>query len=477
MTSPEEICRRVLQRITPGPEERERVTALAEQIMGRLRELLAREGLEAEVRLEGSLAKDTWLSGEADVDIFVRFRPEVPKEFFKKRFLPLAREATAGLRQVERYAEHPYLECFADGVRINIVPCYAVPPGEWLSATDRTPYHTEYVRSRLDERLKGEVRLLKKFMKGIGAYGAEIRVGGFSGYLCELLVIYYGGFLEALRGALRWRRGTLIDLSGYYEGREEEARELFGRHHLIVVDPVDPGRNTAASVTLDKMCLFMAAAREFLARPSEAFFFPPELPEKGERELAELIASRGTSLLVIKTGVEGMAPDIIWGQVKRTLRALRGTLKNEGFQVLRAAAWSDEARTCVLVLELEASRLPPVVKHVGPPVWVEEHVERFLSKHLANPNLVCGPYVEGERWVALVKRRWPDAAEFLRAKLAERGGRNIGIAPLLAQRVEKGFEVLEGPEIASLCRELPGFKRWLIDFLIGRPRWLAARGE
>ena len=31
-------------------------------------------------------------------------------------------------------------------------------------------------------------------MQGIGVYGAEIKVGGFSGYLCELLVMKYGGF-------------------------------------------------------------------------------------------------------------------------------------------------------------------------------------------------------------------------------------------------------------------------------------------
>ena len=472
MPSPEEVCRRVLERITPGQAERERVLALAEGIMARLRSLLAEEGLEADVRLEGSLAKDTWLSGEADVDIFVRFRPDVPKRFFKERFLALARRAAEGLKQVERYAEHPYLECLADRVRVNIVPCYAVRPGEWLSATDRTPYHTDFVRSRLDERLKGEVRLLKKFMKGIGTYGAELRVGGFSGYLCELLVLYYGGFLEALRGALKWRKGIVVDISGYYGGREDEARELF-RHHLIVVDPVDPGRNTAASVSLEKMCLFMAAAREFLARPREVFFFPPELPVKSDAELAEQIASRGTSLLAIRTRVAGLPPDVLWGQVRRTLRALRGTLKNEGFRVLRMGAWSDEVEECVLIFELESSRLPPVMKHVGPPVWVGEHVERFLAKQMANPGLVCGPYIEGDRWVALVRRKWPDAKEFLQVRLSEGGGRHVGVAPLLAQRVEEQFEILEGAELISLCRELEGFGEWLAKFLTGRPRWLA----
>ena len=474
MGAHEEICSRVLEAITPKPGERRKVMSLAKSVVERLKSLLEAEGVKAEVRLEGSLAKDTWLSGEADVDIFVRFRPDVPKEFFKTRFLELARKATEGYRQVERYAEHPYLECLADGVRVNVVPCYDVKPGEWLSATDRTPYHTDFIKANLPDRLKGDVRLLKKFMKGIGAYGAEIRVGGFSGYLCELLVLYYGGFLEVLKGALRWRKGALIDLAGHYKGREEEAREFF-RHHLIVVDPVDPYRNVAAPVRLEKMCLFMAAAREFLLRPSEMFFFPSKPGPLAPEELRDVLRSRETSLLAIYMRVKGMVPDVLWGQVFRTLRALRGTLGRAGFEVLRTAGWSDEQEHCVLLLELASSRLPPVVKKVGPPVWVEEHVERFLRKNMADPGLVSGPYVEGDRWVVLVKRKWPDAKEFLAKRLSEEGGRQIGVAPLLARCVGEGFQVLEGEELAELCGKLEGFSEFLRDFLIGRPAWLVGR--
>ena len=475
MASPEAICSKVLERITPSREERERVLSLAEGIMERLRVLLAEEGVWSDVRLEGSLAKDTWLSGEADVDIFVRFKPDVPRRFFRTRFLELAKEATEGLKHVERFAEHPYLECYADGTRINIVPCYAVEPGAWLSATDRTPYHTEYVRERLDERLKGEVRLLKKFMKGIGAYGAELRVGGFSGYLCELLILYYGGFLETLRAASRWRRRTVIDPAGHYAGQEREAIELFG-HHLIVIDPIDPGRNAAASVSLEKMALFILASREFLRRPSEAFFFP-EGPEPMSLEgLKSMMRTRGTSLLAIRIEFDGMAPDVLWGQLWRSLRALSNMLRIEGFSVLRSAAWSDEVSNCVLVFELETAVLPPVEKHVGPPIWLEEHVDRFIKKNLCEPGLVCGPFIERDRLCVLKKRKWPSAVELLRERL-KNGGKEFGVAPLLAKHVARGFELLFNEDVVGLCDELEGFEAFLADFLRGRPGWLADRGR
>ncbi|RLI08646.1 CCA tRNA nucleotidyltransferase [Candidatus Bathyarchaeota archaeon] len=475
MMEPEEVCSKVLEAITPTPEEEEEVLSIARSIMDKLRSLLAEEGVEAVVRLEGSLAKGTWLRGEADVDIFVRLKPDVGRDFLKREFMRIARRATEGYKQVERYAEHPYLECWAGGVRINLVPCYDVEKGNWLSATDRTPYHTDYVREHLPEELKGDVRLLKRFLKGIGAYGAEIKVGGFSGYLCELLIIYYGGFLEALRGSMAWRRGTLIDLEGYYRGREDEALEFF-RHHLIVVDPVDPGRNVAAPVRLEKMCSFMAAAREFLSRPSEDFFFPRRPAPPGQEELKSMVRGRGTSILALRLHVGGLVPDVLWGQLHRTMRGLSGSLREQGFRVLRAGAWSDEVAEAIILFELEASELPPVVKKVGPPVWAGEHVERFLSKNMADPRLVCGPYIEGDRWVVLVRRRWPDAVGFLKAKLSEHGGRGIGVAPLLAQRVEEGFELLSGEEVVRLCRGAEGFREFLAEFLRGRPTWLAGRG-
>ena len=144
------------------------------------------------VRVEGSVAKDTWLSENPDIDIFMRLPTSIPRKSLGDVGLKIAKKAAEGYEQVERFAEHPYLEIFVEGYRVDIVPCYDAKPGEWQSATDRTPYHTDYIKKTL--KCKGsrdEVRLLKKFMQGIGVYGAEIKVGGFSGYLCELLILKY----------------------------------------------------------------------------------------------------------------------------------------------------------------------------------------------------------------------------------------------------------------------------------------------
>ena len=83
----------------------------------------------------------------------------IPRKNLGDIGLKIAKKAAVGYEQVERFAEHPYLEIFIDGYRADIVPCYDAKPGEWQSATDRTPYHTDYIQAHLNfEPLHGEVR-------------------------------------------------------------------------------------------------------------------------------------------------------------------------------------------------------------------------------------------------------------------------------------------------------------------------------
>ena len=210
----EDILDRVSRRISPCPKERAKTERIADGIRLRVSEAAKEASLEADVRLDGSVAKDTWLSGEADIDIFMRVPRELAREELGTKCLAVAKKAVESY--VERYAEHPYIETMSEGVRINIVPCFNVEKGKWKSATDRTPFHTEYMRALLDERLKNEIRLTKKFAKGIGVYGAEIKTKGFSGMLCETLTLHHQSFKELLRAAATWKPGQLIDIEGFY---------------------------------------------------------------------------------------------------------------------------------------------------------------------------------------------------------------------------------------------------------------------
>jgi len=149
------ILSRVQKKTTPSIKEKKRILMLAEKLRKRVEKAANRAGLNVNVRVEGSIAKDTWLREAPDIDIFMQVPPNTPREALGTTYLTIAKKATRGAEQTERFAEHPYLEAFLDGTRVNIVPCYRAREGEWKSATDRTPFHTDYVKPLLNEKLCG----------------------------------------------------------------------------------------------------------------------------------------------------------------------------------------------------------------------------------------------------------------------------------------------------------------------------------
>ncbi len=462
------ILNEVARRVSPPPEERIKVAQIADRIRLRVSETASKAGLEADVRLDGSVAKDTWLSGEADVDIFMKVAPSLSREDLGTRCLKVARDAVTNY--VERYAEHPYIETSVEGMKVNIVPCFNVEKGKWKSATDRTPFHTEYMKERLNDDLRKEVRLTKKFAKGVGIYGAEMKVRGFSGMLCETLTLYYRSFQELLRNAATWRSGQLVDVEGFYKGLEKEIPDLFPES-LVVVDPVDKGRNVAAAVAEEKMWLFVAASRSFLQEPKLGFFYPPRTRPLPAKQLVSRLAKRGSDLLFVQFGHVDAVVDVLWSQLYKTENSLRNLLKANGFQILRSASWSDEEKVNVIVLEVDRSRLSPIRSHFGPPVSRENESESFLEKHTGASDTVSGPRVEGDRWVVEKKRKHTDAALLIKESLRQ-GGKTVGVASKILPALRNGFRVFVNGEIAGMSRRSRGLSLFLTEYLTGRPKWL-----
>jgi len=469
-SSLEKVSATVLKRVTPSQREKKKVLSLAENLIGRVKTAAKKARVEAEVRVEGSVAKDTWLREEPDIDIFMRVPSSMPRDAFGTVCLKIAKEVTRGFKQVERFAEHPYLEAFVNSTRVNIVPCYKVKLGEWLSATDRTPFHTDYVKPRLNEQLRSEIRLLKCFMKGVGVYSAEIKVGGFSGYLCELLTLQYNSFVGVLKSAADLRDAWLIDYEGYYKGRANELPKIF-EDPMVAVDAVDKGRNAASAVRKERLVEFVAASREFLRNPSLEFFYPPETRPFSAKQIVNGMKKRGSSFVFVKFGRVKTVPDVLWGQLYKTQRSLRRLLEQNDFQVIRDSAWSNEQDLNVLVFEVEHGKLPLVKKHLGPPIRKKAECENFLRKHVGSPNTLSGPHIEDDRWIVEVKRKHTDIVALLSEKLRE-GGRRVGVADLISQTVQKTFKVLVNEDILELYFADDEFAMFLTQYLEAKPSWL-----
>jgi tRNA nucleotidyltransferase (CCA-adding enzyme) len=466
-TSIQALLDQVAEKVVPSQAEKERMSRLAERLKGQVQSLLDKAGFGGNVSIQGSYARDTWLSGEADLDIFASFPPTMDRREWTEKVLPAIREGIDA-KAIDRYAEHPYLEFHIKGIRVNVVPCYSVEKGQWKSATDRTPYHTEYMRNHLTPEMRLEARLLKRFMKGIRSYGAEIRVGGFSGMLVETLILHYQSFRETLSHASKWKPIIFLDLEKPNDSQDSRARD-FGSQ-LVVIDPVDSNRNLAAAVRNDKLWGFVAATRELQTNPGTWYFFPPKYKPKTKAQFSKLLEHQDRHIVAIFFEHARIVPDVLWGQLLKIEKSLTELMMRQDFHPLRSTVWSDEGRSSAILVELDSLTLPGVQTRQGPPVSKPDDSQGFLDRHLNAKDTIRGPWVEAGRWVVEKKRRILTIEQLIPAALRDR---KLGFAvpEQLDTSFHRGLKVLENRKILTKLGQ-EGFDQALSEFLAAKPAWL-----
>lgn len=152
----------ILKECTPKLEEEITLHAMANNVMNKLESCVSEYKLGFminEIVFGGSFAKGTWLKNEADIDIFIKFKNDVDYGHFEAYGKLIGMQSLKEYSPYLRYADHPYVEAYVDGVKFNIVPCYNVSFGDWKSAADRSPFHTSYVINNLNQEKKNQVRV------------------------------------------------------------------------------------------------------------------------------------------------------------------------------------------------------------------------------------------------------------------------------------------------------------------------------
>ena len=465
----DEVVELVKKRVVPSEEEKRKVHEFCERLLEKARSEAELLGLEASPRIEGSIAKDTWISGDRDIDLFLFFPEGTPREVWVEKGLLLAKKI-AGEQWKEAYAEHPYIEAKIGEFTVDIVPSvWSSSPSAIATSVGRTPYHTNYVNSKLASWQRDEVRVLKQFAKGLGVYGAELKVRGFSGYLCELLIIGYGSFSSLIREAGSWKVKEVLDLERHYKSAKE-VRALFRDDVFIVVDPVDKRRNVASPLSRKSFFTFVSASRWFAKYPSLSFFFPPDPPALRKEELKWTV--RGSHVLALELSCPDAVPDVLWGQIWKSLNGMKVLLEKGGFSVLDCDAFSDEENVVVLVFELERGELPASKVHRGPLPTREEDERRFLLKRFKAKDYAFGPWISDSGWMVVLRRGEAKAKDYLsRHVLSARLGW------MIKEKLEEGFRIYEGEELAELAERYPEFSRFLARFLVKAPPWLLEVAE
>ncbi len=446
----EETVAEMRDRVTPSPAERRRLETAVAEILERTRQAVEEVDVEADVLQVGSTARDTWLRGDRDIDVFVRFPPSISREELETHGFDIGRTVLPD-GEVE-HAEHPYVSAEWDGYDIDLVPCVAVASGsDRRTAVDRTPFHNEYVTERLTPELATDVRVLKRFAEAVGVYGSDLRTEGFSGYLTELLVIEYGDFRSVIETAATWQPPVEID-------PEDHAAATFS-DPLVVIDPTDPRRNVAAVVSAESVARFQHHARALCQDPSTDQFTPVVPAPLDVAGLQSHLDRRDASPYAIRTMAPDVVDDQLYPQLRTTERGIVTALEAHDFEVLRSASFAHE--TAVWYFELTVDRLPAVARHVGPPVHVAEHAAAFLDRY-EDTEEVYGPFIADDRYVVERPRTPRDAASFLRSDAVL----DAGLGKDIRRVFDDSYDVLVGTEVTGL---IPEFGCELAGFYEPRP--------
>ncbi len=448
------ILKEVLKEIKPTVEERRELNELSGQIL-EVTNKEARKYRGAAI-IAGSLTRNTWLPAKNEFDVFIIFPTDITEEQLEEYGLKIGKsviEKMHGVWKIE-YAQHPYIRGTVKDVDIDIVPCYRVNSGKDIkSAVDRTPFHVKYLDENFPQQLSDDVRLLKALLKAHDIYGADAKTEGFSGYICELLVINYGRFHSVIKAVDKWNVKEIIDVENHWKEKDHrKIRSKFKDEVLIVIDPVDKKRNAAAAISPESFYKFKKVSRKFTKNPKKELFFK-KIPETvNKEELDILIRKRETELLALKFEKPNVVPDILWPQLRKATGRLEDILKEYEFHIHRSDYWSDEEKTCVILIELEVPKLPAINERIGPKVWNPKNSKDFIKKY--KDIAINGPYIRDDRWRVEVKREWKSALGKLKDSLSDKEKilREKGIPSYIATEIMEGFEILKDQKISKLLK-------------------------
>lgn len=323
----------------PTEEEKRRVRNIKERLLTYVDVTLANRGIQAKVMAVGSTAKDTFVRGDTDIDIFiVTTQYKEAYEHFQK--------------VIEGYRKEGPMDIWhfiLEGFDIDLV---FVPPDH---PRIDTLFHTEFMNRALTPKQKEEVIRAKAFFKSEGVYGAEI--GGIVGIAVEELIRRHDTLDEVCRVLAE------ADATPFLE------------------DPAMPKRTLLASLKPMRWKQLQSACKRFLDRAFLFSYKPYTLDFYfGER--------REWSHLTFKR-VRDRAVDF-HTSLSACNHALR-MIKNQEPEI-EGTCDAYVLEKVVVSYQIAPRELPKKAVKCGPPLHMKEAVEAFKAVHPSNfeqNGLIC----------------------------------------------------------------------------------------
>lgn len=368
----------ILNRYLPDDREKEEKRKISRSIIDKINKRLNEMGIDADSILVGSQSRGTELKN-SDLDIFIRFSNDYSKEEIEKIGLNMGFEIIPD--GMAKYAEHPYVSGKVNGIKVDIVPCYRVEMNNRIiSSVDRTPLHTIYMQKAMSEEMKREAILLKLFMKRQGIYGSELKTSGFSGYVCELIILEFRSFQKFMEYVSCLKGNLTI-------GKENLTRRF--NSPVVIIDPVDEQRNAAAAVNETNLSILKVASKFYVTEPSEFFF------TYDEDISSDFRISKDSYIAILRFQKPDVIEDILAPQLELTRKSITNFSISKGFHCINSFTLLNSEKMDVLI-ELEEGKLNPFEKRMGPPAENSNSVS-FINKYSRSGLRRRGPYVESGR--------------------------------------------------------------------------------
>jgi len=397
-----QLLKEVIKDLEPSLEEEKAVSDKVNEFIKKLKI----KG--AKAVLGGSGAKDTWIKGQFDADIFVMFDSggnisDILEKTLVKNFKKVSRV----------HGSRDYFQIYDGKFLFEIIPIKNIKKAEDAqNITDVSPLHAKWVKKKINKTLGNEIRLAKQFCRAQNIYGAESYIQGFSGYICEILVIYYGSFTNLLKNSNKWKKGTIIDIENYWKNKniQMELNKSKIQSPLIVIDPVQKDRNAAAALSLEKFQEFKSAARKFLKKPSLEFFVKKKIT------IESLIKkAKNKKLIVLDIEVLPGKNDVIGSKLLKSLNYIQLKLIENDFNVIDFGwTWNKKAMFYFII---DKKDLEEEKKQIGPPMQAVHFVMDFKKKHKK-------VFLEKNKMCAMVKRDYVKAEDLVKDLIKDENVKN-----------------------------------------------------
>lgn len=435
----QELKTLILERILPDSEENNRINDIIDLLRDELNKKIEGSNISVNfIEAQGSTGKkQTHLAGDSDIDLFIalskkHYIPYIEKytkseilkdmkelfsEVCQNIFIPTLKKVEAKKIKLA-YAEHPYVSAEIDRFKIDMVGCFDldlefIKKHGPITAVDRTPHHSNFIRNNLNDKMRNDVRICKAFFQASHAYGDKSAIGrfGFTGFISELL-IYHFKTMENLFDNFSNIPSKPIDFFDR-SARNLKNIDRFKDDYFIVIDPIDKNRNAAASISRRAFLHINRKIQQFLDTPEIDYFIKKEIP------IIKVDDKLKNHYIILEFKSDGSRHYTeIRDKLYKLANSLQIQLERETTQEIRFGKTLFEVyfedKKFSLAFYTEKENISEQYKRRGPPVKLKKNFHKFKKKH---PDL----FIENNRAYVMEKREFTNPKNLINTYLKDHG--------------------------------------------------------